>query len=192
MRGIAIDATCEEDNISDLSFDEFNKLYFPSLSNIAGGGKFNTHLDPNWLGWFVGFVEEDGYLGINENRLVFVLIQKESKILYEVWDILNFCYVKEFDQFSRSIVRNRSPVFLLFHLFNDNLHIDHKIKQLVAWSKLFKLENNSNPLPPLGEVITKSVKLSFNNSWFSGFVDAECCFNVYVASFGAPLPHILW
>jgi hypothetical protein len=30
------------------------------------------------------------------------------------------------------------------------------------------------------EVITKPVKLSFNNSWFSGFVDAEGCFNVYV------------
>ncbi len=173
MRGIATDATSKEDNISDLSFDEFNKLYFE---------KFNTHLDPNWLGWFVGFAEGDGYLGINENRPVFVLTQKESKILYEIRDILNFGYVKEFDHFSRFIVRDRSSVFLLFHLFNGNLHIDHKIKQLVAWSMLFKrfAENNSNPLPPLGEVITKPVKLSFNNSWFSGFVDAEGCFNVYV------------
>ena len=31
------------------------------------------------------------------------------------------------------------------------------------------------------EVITEPVKLSFNNSWFSGFVDAEGCFNVYVS-----------
>ena len=168
MRGIAADVTRENDNISDLSFDKFNKLYFE---------KFNTHLDPNWLGWFVGFAEGDGYLVINENILAFVLTQKESKILYEIRDILNFGYVKEFDKFSRFIVRDQSHVFLLFHLFNGNLHIKHKIGQLVEWSKLFNTKNMNNPL----EVITEPVKLSLNNSWLSGFVDAEGCFNVYVS-----------
>lgn len=183
MRGIAADVTRENDNISDLSFDKFNKLYFE---------KFNTHLDPNWLGWFVGFAEGDGYLVINENILAFVLTQKESKILYEIRDILNFGYVKEFDKFSRFIVRDQSHVFLLFHLFNGNLHIKHKIGQLVEWSKLFNTKNMENPALPwegwiLGsasnplEVITEPVKLSLNNSWLSGFVDAEGCFNVYVS-----------
>ena len=73
--GTATDVTCENDNISDLSFDKFNKLYFE---------KFNTTLDSNWLGWFVGFAEGDGYLGINGNIPVFVLTQKESKILYKI------------------------------------------------------------------------------------------------------------
>ena len=124
-------------------------------------------------------------MGINENILVFVLTQKESKILYEIRDILNFGYVKEFDKFSRFIVRDQSHVFLLFHLFNGNLHIKHRIGQLVEWSKLFNTKNMegwilgsaSNPL----EVITEPVKLSLNNSWLSGFVDAEGCFNVYVS-----------
>lgn len=88
-------------------------------------------------------------------------------------------YVKEFDKLSRFIVRDQSSVFLLFHLFNGNLHIKHKIGQLVAWSKLFnvKLKKTATAV----EVITEPVKLSFNNSWFSGFVDAEGCFNVYVS-----------
>lgn len=175
LRVIAADVTCENDKISDLSFDKFNKLYFE---------KFNTRLDPNWLGWFVGFAEGDGYLGINENTPVFVLTQKESKILYEIRDILNFGYVKEFDKFSRFIVRDQSSVFLLFHLFNGNLHIKHKIGQLVEWSKLFnnKLRKTATVIPTgYVEVITEPVKLSFNNSWFSGFVDAEGCFNVYVS-----------
>lgn len=131
-------------------------------------------------------------MGINENILVFVLTQKESKILYEIRDILNFGYVKEFDKFSRFIVRDQSHVFLLFHLFNGNLHIKHKIGQLVEWSKLFNTKNMENPALPwegwiLGsasnplEVITEPVKLSLNNSWLSGFVDAEGCFNVYVS-----------
>lgn len=167
MRGTAANAICENDNVSDLSFDEFNKLYFE---------KFNTTLDPNWLGWFVGFTEGDGWIGINENIPVFVLTQKESKILYEIRDILNFGYVKDFGKFSRFIVRDRSNVFLLFQLFNGNLHTKHKIGQLEELGKLFKDQNKYNPL----EVITEPVKLSLNNSWLSGFVDAEGCFNVYV------------
>ena len=151
-----------------LSFNKFNTLY---------SNKYNTTLDSNWLGWFVGFAEGDGYLGINENRLVFVLTQKESKILYEIKDTLKFGYVKEFDGFFRYIVKEQSTCLLLFHLFNGNLHLLHRINQLVAWEKLWNGKNKDNQL----KAITKPVKLSLNNSWFSGFVDAEGCFNVYVA-----------
>ena len=155
-----------DDFVSDLSFIKFNILYFE---------KFNSTLDSNWLGWFVGFSEGDGYLGINENRPVFVLTQKESKILYEIRDTLQFGYVKDFGKFSRFIVRDQANILLLFYLFNGNLHIEHKISQLVEWFSL--LNKNHNLL----KVITKPVKLSLNNSWFSGFVDAEGCFNVYVS-----------
>lgn len=104
--------------------------------------KYNTTLDPCWLGWFVGFAEGDGYLGINKGKPVFVLTQKESKILYEIKGILNFGYVKEFNGFSRYIVREQSCVFLLFHLFNGNLHLIPKIEQLTEWAKQWN--NNAN------------------------------------------------
>lgn len=158
------------DKINTLSFDKFNTLY---------KNKYNTTLDPRWLGWFVGFAEGDGYLGINEGRLVFVLTQKESKILYEIMGILKFGYVKEFDGFSRYIVREQSCVFLLFHLFNGNLHLIPRIEQLKEWAKQWNsnVKNKDNLL----KAIESPVKFSLNNSWFSGFVDAEGCFNAYVA-----------
>jgi hypothetical protein len=71
-------------------------------------------------------------LGINKDIIVFVLTQKEAKILYEVRDTLKFGYVKEFDGFYRYIVRNQSDMLLLFRLFNGNLHFLSKIDQLVA------------------------------------------------------------
>lgn len=171
MMGIAAKSVASYDNnISDLSFVKFNKLY---------SKKYNTTLDPNWLGWFIGFAEGDGYLGTNDNIAVFVLTQKESKILYEIKDILKFGYVKEFDGFSRFIVRDQSSIFLLFHLFNGNLHLKNKLDQLVEWSELLnsKINNKENLLA----VVTELAKLSFNNSWFSGFTDAEGCFNVYIS-----------
>jgi len=161
--------TLSSDEINKLSFDKFNTLY---------KNKYNTTLDPNWLGWFVGFSEGDGYLGINEGRLVFVLTQKESKILYEIMEILKFGYVKEFDGFSRYIVRDQSSVFLLFHLFNGNLLMLHRIEQLKEWAQQWnrKVNNKDNIL----KTIDSPIKFSLNNSWFSGFVDAEGCFNAYV------------
>lgn len=170
MKGIAAKKAHDDNNISDLSFVKFNKLYYK---------KYNTTLDPNWLGWFIGFAEGDGYLGINENIAVFVLTQKESKILYEIKDILNFGIVKEFDGFSRFIVRDQSCILLLFHLFNGNLHLKNKIDQLVEWSVLLNSKKKNNEENLL--VVTELAKLSFNNSWFSGFTDAECCFNVYIS-----------
>lgn len=153
-----------------LSFNKFNTIY---------RDRYNTTLDPNWLGWFIGFAEGDGYLGINEGRAVFVLTQKESKILYEIRDILKFGYVKEFEGFFRFIVRKQSDVLLLFHLFNANLHLISKIEQLKEWSTQLnsKVNNKDNKL----KTITSPIKLLLNNGWFSGFVDAEGCFNVYVA-----------
>ena len=153
-----------------LSFKKFNTIY---------RDRYNTTLDPNWLGWFIGFAEGDGYLGINEGRAVFVLTQKESKILYEIRDILKFGYVKEFEGFSRFIVRKQSDVLLLFHLFNANLHLISKIEQLKEWSTQLnsKVNNKDNKL----KTITSPIKLLLNNGWFSGFVDAEGCFSVYVA-----------
>jgi len=162
--------TLSSDNDKMLSFYKFNTLY---------KDKYNTTLDPHWLGWLVGFTEGDGYLGVNEGRPVFVLTQKESKILYEIMDTLKFGYVKEFDGFFRYIVREQSCVFLLFHLFNGNLHLIRRIEQLNEWAKQWnsKINNKENQL----EVIKNPVKLSLKNSWFSGFVDAEGCFNAYVA-----------
>lgn len=157
------------DKINTLSFDKFNTLY---------KNKYNTTLDPNWLGWFVGFSEGDGYFGINEGKPVFVLTQKESKILYEIMKILKFGYVKEFDGFFRYIVRDQSSVFLLFNLFNGNLHLLHRIEQLKEWAQQWnnKVNNKDNIL----KTIDNPVKFSLNNSWLSGFVDAEGCFNAYV------------
>lgn len=156
--------------INTLSFDKFNALY---------KDKYNTTLDSHWLGWFLGFAEGDGYLGINEGRPVFVLTQKESKILYEIMGILKFGHVKEFDGFSRYIVREQSCVFLLFHLFNGNLHLLHRIEQLKEWANQWNSRANNKDSQV--KIINSPVKLALNNSWFSGFVDAEGCFNAYVA-----------
>jgi len=62
--------------------------------------------------------------------LIFVLTQKDSKILYEICNVFGFGVVKEFKGFSRYIVSNNPHCFLLYLLFNGNLVIDYRITQL--------------------------------------------------------------
>lgn len=52
--------------------------------------------------------EGDGYLGTFEGKLMFVLTQKESKILYHIRDTLKFGQVREFEGFYRYIVSAQS------------------------------------------------------------------------------------
>lgn len=155
-------------NNQKLSFDVFNKLYQK---------KYNSEIDPNWLGWFVGFTEGDGYMGKDNSGLVFVITQKESKILFDIKNTLKFGNVKTFEGFSRYMVHGKEEILLLFHIFNGNLHILPRINQLLVWADWLNEKYTDNHL----KVVTKTVELSFDNSWFSGFIDAEGCFNIYVA-----------
>nr|QCW06897.1 hypothetical protein [Drechslerella brochopaga] len=153
----------------NLSFDVFNELYHK---------KYNSKIDPNWLGWFVGFSEGDGYLGKKgDSGLTFVITQKELKILFEIKNTLKFGSVVEFEGFSRYIVQGKEEILLLYHIFNGNLHLLHRIDQLSVWGDWLNKKYINNSL----NLITEPVKLSLDNSWFSGFIDAEGCFNVYIA-----------
>lgn len=167
-----------------LSLTKFNTLYEE---------KYKATLEPSWLEWFIGFSEGDGYLGTFNDKLMFVLTQKESKILYHIKDTLKFGQVKEFDGFYRYIVSAQSDIFLLMNLFNGNLHLVPRIDQLVEWGNWWNVKFPEN----LINIITTPLKLSFNSGWLSGFIDAEGCFNIYIPknsvfSVSIPLPSLLW
>jgi len=149
-----------------LSLEKFNTLYEK---------EYKANINPNWLEWFIGFSEGDGYLGTTDGKLIFVLTQKESKILYHVKDTLKFGFIQNFDEFSRYVVTNQKDIFLLMNLFNGNLHLPLKIDQLLKWGDWWNAKFPQN----LISILKIPVELSFNNGWFSGFIDAEGCFNIY-------------
>jgi len=139
-----------------------------------------------WLTWFIGFAEGDGAIQTYDGgkRVRFVLTQKESDILYKIQFKFNIGVVKHFPQgksdknndFYRWMVDNPSDILLLAFLFNGNLALNHRIKQLTHWiialndrfgSEILKL--NETP-----------VTVTLQDAWLSGFTDAEGCFNVSI------------
>jgi hypothetical protein len=137
---------------------------------------YNKHssnlISTEWLTWFIGFSEGDGAI-ITTPR--FVLTQKEGAILHHVQEVLGFGIVREFDGYYRFIVSDPQSILLLVYIFNGNLVLPHRKKQLGDWiNALNKNRNLELSLEP------NLVKPNLSDEWLSGFTDAEGCFNVSI------------
>jgi len=162
------------------NFEEFYSIY----KNKFGDKKINQ----NWLIWFIGFVEGDGAILTFNNKLQFVVTQKEKKILDEIKDNLGFGKIKHFtsaklnNEFHRFIVDDNENILILTHLFNGNLILKHRQAQLKSWinvinSKKINKENGSQILLS-NNIILPTLK----DPWISGFTDAEGCFNINIGA----------
>jgi hypothetical protein len=177
-----IQSVSETKRETSFNFSLFRTYYYKLFSSNS------EHLSDNWLIWFIGFVEGDGAIQTYDNgkRVRFVLTQKESAILYYIHKKLNIGIVKHFPQgksgknndFYRLIVDNPSQILLLAFLFNGNLAIDHRIKQLSLWIQSLNMRFGENTII----FISNPVVITLQDGWISGFTDAEGCFNVSITS----------
>ena len=137
----------------------------------------NKVISKEWLTWFIGFSEGDGAILKTKSNLRFVLTQKEGDILYHVQDVLGFGTVKQFDKFYRFIVNDTQDILLLIYIFNGNLILPHRLKQLGEWVKV--INNKMNLDLALNSTL---IKPNLSDAWLSGFTDAEGCFNINIES----------
>lgn len=159
-----------------LCLNSFSQSFLCKSKNLNGFKNLNS-IDPEWIKWFIGFSEGDGSLiTTTSGRLQFVLTQNEYSILNEISLTLGFGSVK-FDNLAncyRFIVGDLENIFNLANIFNGNLFLDLKIKQLEAWIQVLKSKGYDINFKP------DRISISLSDSWLSGFVDAGC-FNVTVA-----------
>lgn len=149
----------------EFNFDLFNKYNKTIISN-------------DWLTWFIGFSEGDGAIITTKNKARFVLTQKEGEILHHIQEVLGFGIVKQFEGYSRYIVTDIDSILLLLYIFNGNLVLPHRLKQLEKWRNTLALNliENKN-LPTINPIL---IKPTLKDAWLSGFTDAEGCFNVAI------------
>ena len=156
-----------------------SKFSTKSSSNFDDFYSAHKYIDPNWLNWFIGFTEGDGGLHTYKNKIfIFGITQKEESILQEIQSVLGFG--KVYFDLSANAYRYRvtikSDILKLAILFNGKFATQNKINQLKLWIDFLNID---------------SVKLTFypnpflptlNDSWLSGFTDAEGSFIVSVVN----------
>ena len=95
---------------------------------------FNNHsnnlISNEWLTWFIGFTEGDGAILTTKGKPRFVLTQKEGTILHHIHKVLGFGSVKNFEGYHRFIVSDTQSILLLVYIFNGNLVLSYRQKQL--------------------------------------------------------------
>jgi hypothetical protein len=161
------------ETIRESNFELFRKTYLYYFNK-----PFKE--DDQWLYWLIGFIEGDGAILEHKKRLRLVITQKDSQILYEIQNKLDFGKVKNFEGFSRYIVEDNMNSFLFYSLLNSHLVLPHRVNQLNKWYTTFQVlerfhiyKFGLDSIPLLCETTSKP---SLTNAWLSGFTDAEGCF----------------
>lgn len=149
--------------------------------------KFSLHLPyitpPSYkfLSWFIGFTEGEGsFIVNNRGDLVFVITQGNAdiKVLEYIKEILGFGKViPQSANTSRYVTQNKKEIELIIHLFNGNIILPSRktkfenfVKGFNNWASKGRIR--LNPV----ELKHTAILPSLNDSWLTGFTDAEGCF----------------
>jgi len=135
--------------------------------------KFNDKF--KW--WFIGFSEGDGSFIVNKDGyLEFKITQSsvDAQILFYIKKQLGFGSVSVQDKVNKTHhfrVRNKKDILTLIQIFNGNIITKYKINQFVLWIEGFNKVYKTNI-----KCLDQQHQLNLDNSWLSGFTDAEGCF----------------
>ena len=154
----------------------------------------------DFLNWFIGFTEGDGSFVVSKTRnsLQFVITQSTEDIiiLHYIKETLGFgTVIKQGLRTSRYVVQDLTNLYLIILLFNGNIVLPTRKKNFNLFLDIFNkkiikgstrnnifntLSENKTPAscPAEVEFKFKDNLPSINDSWLSGFTDAEGCFTV--------------
>lgn len=168
---LKINQTGSSETIRKTTFD-FQKYLDRCPSHIR-----ESQISISFLEWFVGFSEGNGSFIVSQNRLFFIINQKEEKVLARMRTQLGFGKVSKYQSHSRYIVANKEGIERLLHLFNGHLVLHKTNQRFQSWVNAW---NRSCKESQRIKVVSRNNLLCFaNNCWLAGFIDADGSFNVH-------------
>ena len=143
-----------------------------------------NNIDFQFKSWFTGFFEGDGCFNINRktNRCFLMINQKNPQVLIYIKNTLKRGSIKKYDNYYRWTVSSKKDMYDIIQIFNGYLILDKTNIKLQEWiqsyNTYYKLKKSDF------YYITYKNKGSWNshNSWQSGFIDAEGCFNIRIVN----------
>ena len=138
--------------------------------------------DSDFWAWFIGFCEGDGSFIQTKNRVILIINQADPQLLHKIRTKLGFGNILKYTEsgrvYHRFSVSSRDNVLRLIHLFNGNIILDKVYLRFLSWveraNQLWNFGISVKPTRP---------EFTLNNSWLSGFIEADGGFNARVRSY---------
>lgn len=166
---------------NNFNFDLFYEKYKTFSNNLSPSKDFLT--------WFIGFVEGKGsFIVNNRGDLAFIIRQNTSEI-----QVLNFIqetlgFGKVIPQSlltSRYVTQNKKEIEIIISILNGNIVLPSVHQKFDKFVKGFNIWCNQGRIRLNTVILKKNLNLpSLNNSWLSGFTDAEGCFTCSISEKG--------
>ncbi len=145
--------------------------------SVSTSAEEKSPLDKDFIDWLTGFVEGDGSFAIDStiSRTTFTITQKERAILDYIKDTLDMgtiCFAQQGHY--KYNVSTKADVTRLIDIFNGKLRLEKCQLRFKAWTEAHGRYCNT---PPVTLKKNSNTDYLFNSAWFSGFIDAEGCFD---------------
>ena len=140
-----------------------NKNYLGSSETIC-----ETSINNIW--WFIGFTEGNGSFIRSNNRLYFIINQKNPLVLYKIKSILGIGKISKYNNYYRYILTKQEHILFLIYIFNGRLLLNKTNIKFKEW------------LLNIDYIYNDYNSFTLNNAWLSGFIDAEGCFNARIVN----------
>jgi hypothetical protein len=168
----------------EFKFEKFLEGYKTSYEGHNSSEGLKTIPSEEFLAWLIGFTEGDGSFVISRSgtaALQFVITQatEDIQILYYIQETLGFGKViKQGERTSRYIVQDINNLYLIILLFNGNIVLPTRKIRFNSFLSKFNEKVGKGKIKSLIPInpINSNLLPSLNNSWLSGFTDAEGCF----------------
>jgi hypothetical protein len=162
----------------------FNLKHFYSL---LPQHKSEKSISPEFLTWFIGFSEGDGSF-LDDGRFKITQSSADVQVLYRIKTTMGFGTVRKQDRKSNTHCwitnMDQNSAARLTLLFNGNLITNQKLESFKPWVSYWKNKrNNQEYIALIGSDFKLQDKpnpqlISLDNSWLSGFIDADGCWDV--------------
>ena len=181
---------CQKDNQQETVIKRIKRPLGKTGSSETTRGNTTFYMS-TFVDWFIGFTEGScccnnynnkkdschcGSFTINskQNRLMFIIRQKDGKVLYKIKDFFKFgsiCCDK--NNIWSYTVSKPKDLLTIINLQNGQLFLKKRIEQFEKWVKVYNEKYKTDI-----KVILLRRGLSLDSAWLCGFSDAKGSFNI--------------